>query len=609
MIVWLFFLITLALCSSANAAIKRTLPMSVQPVNFPRSRRLSAAVAPAKLKARARFSQEVLAYRASFDFMHDDTTAESVFATTLSVKSKWPILSLEELDHHLEDVTCSESHIEMFFASIEQFQSTQQELERTTELIVVTSHRGCNSDGERSAYRVTEVTVDVERRIVSLRKSDCSWQDAFESTRVSFSRRSPSEIQKRSHGFVKRQQPQTDMPATTKTMEKSGATPTVNFPVPPAVTSGYPTTANKALKFQYIDKQIYPPDIPAANMFLPEGITVSCRNCSLGGSIDITKGSFEVTGSDGIMDSVNRTIAFFEHGSIDVAVNGLFSQIELEFDLSASQNLISYPIQLPAIPLVPFEIPGVLVFGPLFQGNFDISLSLKESIGFSYGFNLSVPDNSRIELNMNEISNSSITGFDKSTVHALPFQAKSALTSLVARAVFKPQILLGINTAVGSVQGGIGAFLELPNLSLNVTQLSHVNEHCEAASSGDGKLSSTLDNVFGNLTHIVPNVDINLGALANFEVEVPRLFTEAAAVQTVLASTSYPLPTACLEFDSGSGKFGKPSPSPTPTPSPTVLDKTATTTADSKKSWGTVFNVNAYLQIACLIVSLHIAAW
>jgi hypothetical protein len=40
---------------------------------------------------------------------------------------------------------------------------------------------------------------------------------------------------------------------------------------------------------------------------------------------------------------------------------------------------------------------------------FDMSLSLAQSIGFSYGCT-QVPANSKVELNMDEISNSSITG-------------------------------------------------------------------------------------------------------------------------------------------------------------------------------------------------------
>ncbi|RHZ60790.1 uncharacterized protein CDV56_102322 [Aspergillus thermomutatus] len=587
MCVLFFFIIAFTVLSNVNAATVRSLSRETPPLTFPKARRLSAAISPSRLESRAVPSSNLLRSEASFDFLHDDQDLESVFVATLEVKSQSPILALEELDDSVEDVTCKESRIDISFRSIEQFRSVHREIEPIDGLILVTSHSGCNPEGARSTYRVTKVAIDLHRNVLSLGKSDCSWQDAFHTTRVSFSRRHPSEIRRSPNQFIKRQQQsQPDSPATTKTMEGSAESPTVTIPAPTA-TSGLASTSTKKLNAPYVDQKIFPPDVPAADMLLPSGITVSCKNCSLEGSIDITKGSFEISGSDGFIDSVNNTIAFFEHGSIEVIANGLFAQVELEFDLSASQDLVSFSAQLPAIPLVPFEIPGVLVFGPMIVAEFDMSLSLAEAIGFSYGFNLSVPANSKMELNMDEISNSSITGFDKTTIHALPFQAKAALVSLVASIGFKPQVLLGINTAVGSVQGGIGAFLELPNVSLNVTQLSNVNEQCEAVSNGDGKLTSALNNVLGNFTNIVPTVDINLGALANFEVDVPRVFTEAAAVQTVLVSTSYALPTACLEFDSESGKYS----SPTPTPVSSAIGKVAT--AEAKKSRA------AYVKINC----------
>ncbi|EAW23837.1 putative GPI anchored protein [Aspergillus fischeri NRRL 181] len=571
-----FFIFALTVLSNVSAATVKSLSREAQPFNFPKARRLSAAVSRSKLESRAEFASNILRREASFDFLHGDQDPQSVFVATLDVKSKSPILALEELDDSVQDVICRESQVDISFGSIEQVRSVHRELEQIDGFILVTSHR----------------------------KSDCGWQDAFHTTRVSFSRRHPSEVRRRSNTPTKRQQQSQPEPSeTTKTMGGSAETPTVTFPAPSA-TSGLASTSTKELNEHYVDRKIFPPDIPAADMLLPSGLTVSCKNCSLEGNIVLDKGSFEISGSDGLMDAVNNTIAFFDHGSIEVIANGLFAQVELEFDLSASQDLVSFTAQLPAIPLSPFEIPGVLVFGPMIVAEFDMSLSLAQNIGFSYGFNLSVPANSKVELNMDEISNSSITGFDKTTVHALPFQAKAALVSLIASIGFKPQVLLGINTAVGSVQGGVGAFLELPKVSVNVTQLSNVNEKCESVSNGDGKLTSMLDNVFGDFTNIVPSVDINLGALANFEVDVPRVFTETAAVQTVLASTSYPLPTACLQFDSESGEYSSPTPTPTPTPVSSAVGKVAT--AEAKKSRAVFVEINRGFVFLSVIASLCI---
>lgn len=117
-------------------------------------------------------------------------------------------------------------------------------------------------------YRVTKAAIDSTRNVLSLGKSDCGWQDAFHTTRVSFSRRHPSEVRRRSNTFMKRQQQsQPEPPETTKTMGGSAQTPTVTFPAPSA-TSGLASTSKKELNEHYVDQKIFPPDIPAADTLL-----------------------------------------------------------------------------------------------------------------------------------------------------------------------------------------------------------------------------------------------------------------------------------------------------------------------------------------------------
>lgn len=126
---------------------------------------------------------------------------------------------------------------------------------------------------------------------------------------------------------------------------------------------------------------------------------------------------------------------------------------------------------------------------------------------------------------------------------------------------FTPQILLGISTAKGLVSGGIGAYLELPKLALNITQLSDVDEKCEPSS---GDTDSSLSDLFGNLTNFIPSVDVNMGVLADFGVDMGKSGPQSTAVQTVVASTGYSLPTQCLQFDSEGKTFAVPTPTATP---------------------------------------------
>ncbi|GAB1200194.1 hypothetical protein APSETT444_009561 [Aspergillus pseudonomiae] len=229
-----------------------------------------------------------------------------------------------------------------------------------------------------------------------------------------------------------------------------------------------------------------------------------------------------------------------------------------------------------------------------------------EKIGFSYGFNLSVPDNSNIKINMSEPGNSSISGLyvvhnsarmlngqltgrsDKTKVHALEFESTSALASLIFSVTFTPQILLGVSTAKGLVSGGVGAFVNLPKVSVNATQLSHVSEKCEPVNgkaNEDGSLTSVLDDVYDSLTHIAPSVDINMGVLANMEVDIAD-FSERVGVEAVLASTSYPLPTACLKYDAKSHTYGTPSRTPSATATSGSVKGADDRSSDSDKQSG-----------------------
>ncbi|KAE8334587.1 hypothetical protein BDV24DRAFT_22469 [Aspergillus arachidicola] len=189
---------------------------------------------------------------------------------------------------------------------------------------------------------------------------------------------------------------------------------------------------------------------------------------------------------------------------------------------------------------------------------------------------------------MSEPANSSISGFDKTKVHALEFESTSAPASLIFSVTFTPQILLGISTAKGLVSGGVGAFVNLPKVSVNATQLSHVSEKCEPVADkgneGDS-LTSVLDDVFDSLTHIASSVDIDMGVLANMEVDVAD-FSERVGVQTVLASTSYPLPTACLKYDAKSQTYGTPSRTPSATATSGSTKGADDSSSDSDKQSG-----------------------
>jgi hypothetical protein len=75
------------------------------------------------------------------------------FAAQVKVGSKMPILNLEEVEHHLEDVRCDEGKIEMSFVDKVAARDAYYACHEKSGGLVVTSHDSCNKEGERAVYR------------------------------------------------------------------------------------------------------------------------------------------------------------------------------------------------------------------------------------------------------------------------------------------------------------------------------------------------------------------------------------------------------------------------------------------------------------------------
>lgn len=180
---------------------------------------------------------------------------------------------------------------------------------------------------------------------------------------------------------------------------------------------------------------------------------------------------------------------------------------------------------------------------------------------------------------------------------------------------FKPQVLLGVSTFVGSATGGIGGFLSLPTLAVNITELGDVDKDCNplpSATSGDS-LNGLLSNIRGNFTNIVPDIELNVGAIAKLDAAIGP-FTESAATQVVIASTAFSLPTLCLEYDAAKQTYGTPTASPSATASGSA-SATGTGSVSGHKNTGGILqhDDNAWLMqvagLAAALVSVGFLGW
>lgn len=118
-------------------------------------RKLSAATTSSQFESRSQSSLGLFKQGTVFHYLHeaDDTFDESVFAASLSVKSREPLLVVEDLENELKDVVCSASQISLFFNAPGGFDAVKEAFKLNGSFIVVTSHDGCNLDGERATYR------------------------------------------------------------------------------------------------------------------------------------------------------------------------------------------------------------------------------------------------------------------------------------------------------------------------------------------------------------------------------------------------------------------------------------------------------------------------
>ena len=128
----------------------------------------------------------------------------------------------------------------------------------------------------------------------------------------------------------------------------------------------------------------------------------------------------------------------------------------------------------------------------------------------------------------------------------LPFQSTVPSLALNLSATLQPELLIGISFFNGLGNAGFGAFLALPQLAVQIAQVSGTNDKCEPLGNSS-TITGGLDSL-GNLTHIIPQVELGAGLIAQATLGAGL---EGLEVQTSYApfTTAFAAPTACLGFD------------------------------------------------------------
>ena len=84
--------------------------------------------------------------------MHDELDLRRPLSAHVRLSSDLPVLLLEDSDMYLERITCHGSLIDLDFHDTGALDTAWIELKQYPELLVITSHTGCNTNGERRPY-------------------------------------------------------------------------------------------------------------------------------------------------------------------------------------------------------------------------------------------------------------------------------------------------------------------------------------------------------------------------------------------------------------------------------------------------------------------------
>ncbi len=85
----------------------------------------------------------------------------SQFAALVRVSAKLPTIVIEEVEHHISEITCDADSISLKFESLDMAKAAYDEFSSVKDFFAVTSHEGCNNEGERNSYRCVEKRISI----------------------------------------------------------------------------------------------------------------------------------------------------------------------------------------------------------------------------------------------------------------------------------------------------------------------------------------------------------------------------------------------------------------------------------------------------------------
>ncbi|KAF1993496.1 hypothetical protein P154DRAFT_582733 [Amniculicola lignicola CBS 123094] len=474
----------------------------------------------------------VLTY-AEDDGYVDDTS----FAARVHLSGDRETLFLEDFEHLLDGVQCVGGSMTLGFRGDVSYKGAKDACGSLRAGLVVSSHSSCSDSSAHSVFNVSDITFDDTNARIVFDVQRTTWLKAYRTRKVEFGRTLDPHHLYEHHRLAGRQ----DATATNNVVLAASSL------VPAAGTTPTAESVSFDLNDEQTDTTFEWPEGSELGPTSP--ITVGCKQCTTKGQLALTQGEIDLSSLDEIVDQARsgEDLDMIKSGFFQLDLSGFESSILLK--ASPSGN-VKFAKDLFTVPVFGFSIRGIGSAGVLFQPQLAFDIQIAGGVELNWGFKVNVPDNSIIRLDIGTFSNSSVTGFDKTTVESLPFNANAADIQLTLQAGLRPFLPIGMSFFDGDLQILGGPFMDLPFINTTITQLatSEVNANCE---TGKGLGSDGFKNTFKNLTHI--QADIGMGVGFEFEAIVDNPLVPNVHYDYQIWSTATPLATACYAWGKETG--------------------------------------------------------
>ncbi|KAJ6556136.1 hypothetical protein B0H19DRAFT_139594 [Mycena capillaripes] len=418
----------------------------------PLSRRLVPFSNPGRSQ-RARPAKRALVPKNTLNLAYGLETAS--FPSTLlrfSADANMPMVSLEDIDHLLEDVLChkddvlSVTKITLIFTSGSVHVEALASWFTSPAFMLITFHPTCNRPDQRGAWLITEVAGLAEHQQITLDATSVPLREVGSSLHISHTAEGVSSSWGRSLDITRRD-------------------------VDRVFSFGH--DFNFAVRQQLfpVDQELVQRSTPSRDPLLEAsdlGFQVFCVDC-------VSKTNFSV----GIELDITDLGTKIDDAHINITVQQFQHDIQLEFSFNRSLALHqSIDVIKAALPDLGITIPDIGSIGFFYGGTVSADMEISGGLNFSIGAKTSIPAGATATVVMAGDANSSATGWDGADLSFIPFRLNSGSFNASAQLSLSPFLEVEISLLKAlSASARIG--INTPQMKAQASVISNVNRQCQ----------------------------------------------------------------------------------------------------------------------------------